>query len=315
MVSGHPKTSAFLAVTSFGTCIYLFDFSKTWTVQLFLMAFLFAPLTVKATIRSHSFSKLYVSSKRRRCKRGSRVWSSSVVHGTESNSGIENSKRLMERDAFTEWAKQSGVSWKKLDLVTFPSFSRGFRANGSIKKGEALLSVPKKSVLQVNTLDVRSSLLPSLISSETWKKMPWYARLALVLLSKKDSESEYWQQWIEMLPSTFDHPLHWSEQELGELQSLRLSRAVHSQRKLYRKLFNYLNENNQNAIAKRLNYTSFVWAIDCVRSRSFSGPLEPAPFKKRLRLGLFIGANVVIWPLLRLLDWNNAINGEFKNAF
>lgn len=100
--------------------------------------------------------------------------------------------------------------------------------------------------------------------------------------------------------------------ELKELQSPHMTRAVHEQRKSYRKLYDKINSTPGNELARGMKYDDFVWAIECIRSRAFSGPLEVAPFKQRLRLFFFILTNTIAWPALHLLTWQNALNGSLK---
>lgn len=216
--------------------------------------------------------------------------------------------------AFASWAAENRVDLSQLRLNVFESGFRGMAAAQVLQKDDELASVPSQVCLQVNSLDRKRTPIASNVSQETWQKMPWFARLALVLISEKIGPTKL-QPWIAELPEDFDTPFHWSEQELSELQSRRMTRAIHSQRKSYRALFDSVNSNPNNGISRQMSYNDFVWAVECVRSRAFSGPLEVAPFKERVRLFVFVFANTIAWPSLNILPWDNALNGSCSIPF
>jgi len=213
---------------------------------------------------------------------------------------------------FSAWATANKIDMSSVTLRTFGREaeilgSRGMAANKVLKKGDQLMSVAKSATLQVNTLDRGRTPIPGSICKETWSRLPWFARLAMLIVHAKQQPDSPLNPWTNRLPTEFQTPFHWSEKELSELQSPRMTMAVHNERKLYRKLFDDVNGNAENGIA--LTYAEFVWAVQCVRSRAFSGPLEVAPFKERLQLFLFILANTLGLPLLHVLPWENALNG------
>lgn len=223
------------------------------------------------------------------------------------------SEQSSDDSKFSAWAAANKIDMSRLTLRTYHDDSnaakafRGMTATTPLKKGDQLISVAQRATLQVNSLDRRRSPIPSEICTETWSKLPWFARLGLLILkAKKEPENEL-HDWIDRLPSSFQMPLHWSEKELAELQSRRMTKLVHDQRKSYKKWFDEINGNTENSMT--LSYSEFIWAIECVRSRAFSGPLEVAPFEERLRLFLFISACTLGLPSAHLLAWENALNG------
>lgn len=211
---------------------------------------------------------------------------------------------------FQSFADECGILMNKLELAIFPGNLRGVRAKSGISKNDVLMSAPSSAVLQVSTLDATRSPISDKICTETWRKLPWYARLAILLHVQRLSQQHRWTQWIEMLPRSYDIPFYWKQHELNELQNKSVIDAVEAQRKSYRNVYATIKENDQNTLTDFMSYDDFVWAVHSVRSRAFSGSMEVAPFKERLRLMLFVAANTVAWPLLHVLDWGNAINGE-----
>lgn len=220
--------------------------------------------------------------------------------------------------SFSTWATSNKIDMSaisltkdKLEASGTEGPLRGMTATSALKKGDQLISVSRKPTLQITSLDGKKSPIPEQISGATWQRLPWFARLALLLLNAKiDPESDL-QLWIERLPKSFDTPFHWSDKELLELQNQKMIQSVHEQRSLYRNLYNEIKGNVDNALARKLKYDDFVWAVECIRSRAFSGPLEVAPFKERISLLLFIIGNTLAWPAIHLLPWQNALNGSF----
>lgn len=236
---------------------------------------------------------------------------------------LQNTPRKPEEQAtssletnFATWAQRNKVDLSAISLTSFHNQNtnstvpnRGMIATAPLKKGDQLISIARGAALQVTSLDRRQTPLPSKISQSVWQSLPWYARLALLILNAKIDPHSKWKPWVRELPTSFDTPFHWTESQLSELQNLRMIKSVHDQRKQYRKLYNSINSNPANSLARNITYADFVWAVECVRSRAFSGPLEVAPFKERLRLFLFITANTFAWPALNILPWENALNG------
>lgn len=230
-----------------------------------------------------------------------------------------NTSKGTQDSAFSLWAEDHGIDMSTVSLTNFPENDRhrgqarrGMTAKKAFKMGETLISVARSATLQVTSLDGTRTRLPGKISQATWQKLPWYARLALLIINAKNEKESPLQSWISRLPSSFDTPFHWSDKELAELQSSSLVKAIKDQRKLYRKYFDEINSSAENKLARKMSYAQFVWAVECVRSRAFSGPLEVASFNERLRLFLFVAANTCVWPTLHVIPWNSALNGSFS---
>lgn len=211
-------------------------------------------------------------------------------------------------------SKSLNVHMPSLVLSSFPAPNaknkslRGLRATKPIQKNETLVSVPSSSVLQVTTTSDEAIPQAFPIPREIWRTLPWYARLALMILDAKRDQSHPLHAWASLLPASVDTPYHWTDAELDQIQSDRIVALVREQRRSYATIYNRICLHIPTA---RLPYESFKWAVDCVRSRAFSGPLETAPFRARLRLVLFIAGNTFLWPLFNVLPLQNSINGLF----
>lgn len=220
--------------------------------------------------------------------------------------------------SFAQWVQSADIRMPNLSLATFTSSSkrqssmRGLTVTQPIKKNDSLITVPSKSALQATTTANEKPLEQFPLSTSEWRKLPWYARLALNVLSAYQQKDHPLHTWATRLPSPIDIPHHWSESDLELLQSDRLISLISKQRQSYRKVFDRIITALPNT---DLSYDSFLWAVDCVRSRAFAGPLEPAPFKDRLRLTIFVTINTLLWPSVNALSWENAINGMVRYQF
>lgn len=235
------------------------------------------------------------------------------------SSSSEKVKNITNADLstgdFNTWTEKTGIQMPSIALTDFDSeektvAQRGMLATSPIREGDLLLSVGRKKVLQVTSLDVKQSPFPEKVSSDTWRKLPWYVRLALRTSECQQDKEHELHFWASLLPTSVGLPHHWSDSQLAELQNTRLIDAITEQRHEYRKWYNLLNKAN-NPIMRGKTYNDFVRVVDCVRSRAFQGPLELAPFMERLRLMLFIAANVFLWPALKALPLENALNGTY----
>lgn len=146
------------------------------------------------------------------------------------------------------------------------------------------------------------------ISRSDWRQLPWFVRLGLMVVAARRDTEHRLHAWTNRLPIDVDVPYHWTDADIAELQSERLTALIKKQQSMYNDYFKLVSKVLPRGVS--LSKTEFLSAIDCVRSRAFSGPLETAPFRERLRLSLFIAANTFVWPLLNVLNWENALNGK-----
>lgn len=221
--------------------------------------------------------------------------------------------------SFEKLVTSLDIRLPSLTLSTFPTPVkkwkepvRGLCAINPISKNETLVSVPSKSALQVTTTADETVPASFPIAKETWRTLPWYARLALMILHVKRDEKNALHHWAEFLPRVVDTPHHWSDDDIAQLQNDHMSSLIRDQRRSYSTAYNRICAAIPSA---RLSYDTFIWGVDCVRSRAFSGPLEPASFRARLRLSVFIAANTLLWPILNILPWENSLNGTCRVHF
>jgi len=184
------------------------------------------------------------------------------------------------------------------------------RASEDIESDEAILSVPAEHALVVTT----GGPCPKedLINEAGWRKLPWWAQLALLLMSeKKKGPGSSLQPWIQTLPAEFPTiPLQWSDADLALLEYPPLSAAVAKQREALSKAYDVISASSTVSITQE----EFEWAVMAVRSRAFSGPFEGRTAQDRLQqLGL-LAALVVGTAASGLIDLETAVNGALTAA-
>ena len=103
----------------------------------------------------------------------------------------------------------------------------------------------------------------------------WDQRIAYKLLWEfkiKDHDSR-WKGWFSELPKSYSTPFYWKESQLDELQYDSLRSKVINQRSSWKKVYDKWQLTGQ-VEAKQINFEMFVWALQTVNSRAFSGKFE-----------------------------------------
>ncbi|KAF6250640.1 hypothetical protein COO60DRAFT_1646404 [Scenedesmus sp. NREL 46B-D3] len=136
------------------------------------------------------------------------------------------------------------MRFAKIKPAVFASSQeRGVAATFDIGSSECICSVPAKAALRI--YPGRSPALG--VAADVWQQLPWYAQLALVLLSEiKQARSSKFSDYLALLPDQVDVPALWSEAELNQLKC------------------GYFIE-------------QLLWALSVTRSRAFAAPYAAAP--------------------------------------
>ena len=109
------------------------------------------------------------------------------------------------------------------------------------------------------------------------------------------------QPWLDKLPKSFSTPLHWSENELAKTQYSALELKVQRQRNDWEAFYaKWINHMDKSSKISAVSFEDFVWSMECVNSRAFSGIYEGSTASERRGLYLFTGALTLIWPLAGL---------------
>lgn len=95
------------------------------------------------------------------------------------------------------------------------SLTNSFPVAGSdIHEGEDLFHLPHHFVLMVKT-----SRLYQILADELKDLGPWISLVVVMIYEYSLGEQSKWKQYFQVLPSTFDTLMFWSDEELSELQA------------------------------------------------------------------------------------------------
>lgn len=115
---------------------------------------------------------------------------------------------------FNSWLAKSGVANSKVKLaVDMGPGARGMVATADIAAGDSILDIPFSMLMTLNT--AQNGPLKEVVNA---KQLNPTVILALHLLDEKFNATSAFRPWLEMLPTTFETPIHWSDDELDELQ-------------------------------------------------------------------------------------------------
>lgn len=87
-------------------------------------------------------------------------------------------------------------------------------ARSDIQEGEDLFHLPHHVVLMVKT-----SRLNQILADELKDLGPWLSLVVVMIYEYSLGEQSKWKQYFQVLPSTFDTLMFWSDEELLELQA------------------------------------------------------------------------------------------------
>ncbi|RDB25472.1 Ribosomal lysine N-methyltransferase 4 [Hypsizygus marmoreus] len=127
----------------------------------------------------------------------------------------------MTLDAFLTWFQLGDGSYDKdaFGFFEFPASEggRGIVALKDLPDGHTLFTIPRSL-----TLSTRTSPLPSKFGMESWKnkKMDegWTGLILCMMWETANGPSSKWSEYLAILPSRFDTPMFWNDEELSELK-------------------------------------------------------------------------------------------------
>lgn len=238
----------------------------------------------------------------RRVPRSSvRSWSRHRTYCAQAVQADDTAQKSQQN--FQHWWQKAGVKADALEPADFAGL-RGMKASKAINTGDSIVSLPRTAALLVTPK--MKCPFPELIDAAYWSKCQWFEKMALMLLheQQKGQQSPV-SGYVEQMPTDFDTLLHWSPEELQLLMYPHLIQQVQQQKQSWHEHY----QNVQNASkGKSVSESDLVWALECVRSRAFSGPYSGPPVKQRakiivpLALAAFAYTQAVRLPLEQVLN-------------
>uniref|UniRef100_H3AYZ8 protein-histidine N-methyltransferase n=1 Tax=Latimeria chalumnae TaxID=7897 RepID=H3AYZ8_LATCH len=126
-----------------------------------------------------------------------------------------------------KWAAENGASTEGFEVVEFPEEGFGLKATRDIKAEELFLWIPRKLLMTVES--AKNSVL-GLLPDRILQAMGNIA-LAFHLLCERANPSSFWMPYIKTLPTEYDTPLYFEEEEVQYLQSTQAIHDIFSQYK------------------------------------------------------------------------------------
>eukprot|EP00282_Hemiselmis_andersenii_P036810 CAMPEP_0169447746 /NCGR_PEP_ID=MMETSP1042-20121227/11678_1 /TAXON_ID=464988 /ORGANISM="Hemiselmis andersenii, Strain CCMP1180" /LENGTH=401 /DNA_ID=CAMNT_0009559311 /DNA_START=47 /DNA_END=1249 /DNA_ORIENTATION=- len=220
--------------------------------------------------------------------------SASPLLPSRSTSAARRGGAFAARCDLAGWAKDNGVQAGVLELATFEGGLRGMKARKAVESGQDLIAVPDDLAIRVigDTPSYPSKTLVDMCSKDAWKVLPWYARLALLIVAEQrmvsGGEECKREEWVQALPKSLPTPLHWSDDQLMAVGYQGLINSVRAQRSKWRSLYDSV----KRSASKPPSESEFYHACELARSRAFSGEYTaPLPKEQFFLLGLLIACS------------------------
>ncbi|XP_010582225.1 PREDICTED: histone-lysine N-methyltransferase setd3 isoform X2 [Haliaeetus leucocephalus] len=176
----------------------------------------------------------------------------------------------------------------------------------SKKAEELFLWVPRKLLMTVES--AKNSVLGSLYSQDRILQAMGNITLAFHLLCERANPNSFWLPYIQTLPSEYDTPLYFEEDEVQYLQSTQAIHDVFSQYKNTARQYAYFYkviQTHPNAsklpLKDSFTYDDYRWAVSSVMTRQNQIPTED-------------GSRVTL-ALIPLWDMCNHTNGLITTGY
>ncbi|KAM3917964.1 actin-histidine N-methyltransferase isoform 2-T3 [Leptodactylus fuscus] len=205
-----------------------------------------------------------------------------------------------------EWARENGASTEGFELSDFPGEGYGLKATREIKAEELFVWVPRKLLMTVES--AKNSVLGSLYSQDRILQAMGNITLAFHLLCERANPNSFWLPYIKTLPSEYDTPLYFQEEEVQYLQSTQAIHDVFSQYKNTARQYAYFYkviQTHPNAsklpLKDAFTFDDYRWAVSSVMTRQNQIPTED-------------GSRVTL-ALIPLWDMCNHTNGLITTGY
>ncbi|CAL8293560.1 unnamed protein product, partial [Arctogadus glacialis] len=204
------------------------------------------------------------------------------------------------------WAQECGASCEGFEVSSFGGEGYGLRATRDIKAEELFLWIPRKMLMTVES--AKNSVLGPLYGQDRILQAMGNVTLALHLLCERASPSSPWLPYIKSLPTDYDTPLYYEEEEVRPLLGTQAVQDVLSQYKNTARQYAYFYKVVQtHPTASKLplkdsfTFDDYRWAVSSVMTRQNQIPTED-------------GSRVTL-ALIPLWDMCNHTNGLITTGY
>ena len=209
---------------------------------------------------------------------------------------------------------------KKISLAKFDGI-RGVVADQMISSNDIVLTVPEE--LAIQTANNRPPTpFPDFVSQKLWENSKWDQRICYKILWENDilgtDSTKY--SWLQQLPQAYDTTFYWNDNELDELQYPSIVKKIEKQKSEWKEVFKRWENDCKFLVSPQkgttwgkkvqsLTYERFVWGLETVNSRAFSGSYEGSSAADRRNLLFFTGILTIAYPNLGFGTYEEAIQG------
>lgn len=116
--------------------------------------------------------------------------------------------------AFEAWLQNANVTISpkiKLTDLRHRSAGRAVLATQDISTDEELFTIPRQSILSVQTSD-----LPAAVKEEL--DDPWLSLILAMIYEQQRGDESKWKPYFDVLPESFDTLMYWNDEELQHLE-------------------------------------------------------------------------------------------------
>ncbi|KAJ4326417.1 Ribosomal lysine N-methyltransferase 4 [Neodidymelliopsis sp. IMI 364377] len=136
-------------------------------------------------------------------------------------------------DRFLAWFKSVGGEFKD-DLIEIKDLrsqgaGRGITAVKDLTQDCTLFTIPRSAIINVETSELPKKL-PEVFETafeeedeDTEPLDPWESLILIMVYEYLQGDASRWKPYLDVLPTTFDTPMFWSESELKELEGTVLT--------------------------------------------------------------------------------------------
>lgn len=180
------------------------------------------------------------------------------------SSGGKN--RSANIESFNKWADENDVKHDGVRIAEFPGFDLGLEATRDIKKGDPIITVPRKLILSEELLGSKMSLFhfePKIMSN---------LKLTYVLIREKVKPESFWKPYIDLLPEKYSTVLYYTVNDMQELKGTSaLSQAIAQCKNIARQYAmmyqNFQQMKQKSPLAERFSYDLYRWGVSTVMTR------------------------------------------------
>lgn len=156
-------------------------------------------------------------------------------------------------------------------------YGRGVVSTKKIGKGATLMTIPKTAFLTVNAINESENLKKFL--GPIKEKLSEDDALAIIILYEKHVQRERskWSKHIAVLPTEFDLPFSWTDEQINSLAgtglcsvALRMKTQIKNDYEALAKVIDEIGGDFEFTRRKAFTYEEYVWAVSCVWSRCAS---------------------------------------------